>query len=277
MSKHRDSSEEGVDSPKVAQDSVEADELGSEVIEEEVVGGSLIRRKGIYLLPNLFTTASLFSAFYAIVAGMNGDFDKAAIAIFISMILDGLDGRVARMTNTQSKFGEQYDSLADMVAFGVAPALVAFSLNLNTLGNLGWIGTFILVVGAALRLARFNTQIGSVDSRYFVGLPSPAAAGVVAGLIWTIESFEQTRLLTLLTLVIVAGVGILMVSNILYYSFKDFDLKRRVPFTAILIVVLIFAIVAYDPATVLLVGFLIYMLSGPFQAILRRGRKAKEL
>ncbi len=265
-----------MDSPKVAQNSVETDELGAEVIEEEVVEGSLIRRKGIYLLPNLFTTASLFSAFYAIVAGMNGDFDKAAIAIFISMILDGLDGRVARMTNTQSKFGEQYDSLADMVAFGVAPALVAFSLNLNTLGNLGWIGTFILVVGAALRLARFNTQIGSVDSRYFVGLPSPAAAGVVAGLIWTIESFEQTRLLTLLTLVIVAGVGILMVSNILYYSFKDFDLKRRVPFTAILIVVLVFAIVAYDPATVLLVGFLIYMLSGPLQAILRRGRKSKE-
>lgn len=252
---------------------LDADDVGVEVIEEEVVGGSLIRKKGIYLLPNLFTTASLFSAFYAIVAGMNSDFDKAAVAIFISMILDGLDGRVARMTNTQSKFGEQYDSLADMVAFGVAPALVAFSLNLNTLGNLGWIGTFILVVGAALRLARFNTQIGSVDSRFFVGLPSPAAAGVVAGLIWIyhIHSLADSTFAALLMLFVVAGVGILMVSNIRYYSFKDLDLRRRVPFTAILIVVLVISVVAYDPATVLLVSFLVYALSGPFQALLRKG------
>ena len=260
-----------------SQEKLGAEELGVEVIEEEVVGGSLIRKKGIYLLPNLFTTASLFSAFYAIVAGINGDFDKAAIAIFISMILDGLDGRVARMTNTQSAFGEQYDSLADMVAFGVAPALVAFSLNLNDLGNLGWIGTFILVVGAALRLARFNAQIGVVDSRFFVGLPSPAAAGVVAGLIWIyhIHDFGGALLSALIMLVVVAGVGVLMVSNIRYYSFKDLDLRKRVPFTAILVMVLIISVVAYDPATVLLGSFLVYALSGPFQALARKSKAAK--
>jgi len=274
MSDHRESSEENVVDPQVKLD---ADELGVEVIEEEVVGGSLIRKKGIYLLPNLFTTASLFSAFYAIVAGMNSDFDKAAIAIFISMILDGLDGRVARMTNTQSKFGEQYDSLADMVAFGVAPALMSFSLDLNALGNLGWIGTFILVVGAALRLARFNTQIGTVDSRFFVGLPSPAAAGVVAGLIWIyhIHDLGDSTFTAFLMLFVVAGAGILMVSNIRYYSFKDLDLKRRVPFTAILIVVLVISVVAYDPATVLLFSFLVYALSGPLQAVLRKSGRSK--
>ncbi len=253
----------------------DVDESGAEVVEEEVVGGSRIRRKGIYLLPNLFTTGSLFSGFYAIVAGMNGHFENAAIAIFISMILDGLDGRVARLTNTQSKFGEEYDSLSDMVAFGVAPALVAFSLNLHSLGKLGWIGTFIFVAGAALRLARFNTQIGSVDKRFFVGLPSPAAAAVVAGVIWSFHTFEQTKLLSMFTLLVVAGVGILMVSNILYYSFKELDLKRRVPFTAILIVVLIFAVIAVEPASVLLGGFLLYTLSGPFQALLRKSKKAK--
>jgi CDP-diacylglycerol--serine O-phosphatidyltransferase len=250
-----------------------SDELGAEVIEEEVVGGSKIRKKGIYLLPNLFTTASLFSGFYAIVAGMNGRFDHAAIAIFVSMILDGLDGRVARLTNTQSKFGEEYDSLSDMVAFGVAPALVAFSLNLQSLGNLGWIATFIYVAGAALRLARFNTQIGTVDKKYFVGLPSPAAAAMVAGVVWTINDFEPSRWITLCTMLIVAGVGVLMVSNILYYSFKEFDLKRRVPFTAILIVVLVFAIISLEPAVVLLLGFLIYTLSGPVSAVLRQRKK----
>ena len=154
-----------------------------EVVEEELVGGAPVRRKGIYLLPNALTTASLFSGFYAIVSAANGVFDNAAIAIFVSMILDGLDGRVARMTNTQSKFGEEYDSLADMVAFGVAPGLVAFFWSLNAFDKVGWAITFIYVAGAALRLARFNTQIGSVDKKFFVGLPSPAAAACVAGLV----------------------------------------------------------------------------------------------
>ncbi|MDX1451208.1 MAG: CDP-diacylglycerol--serine O-phosphatidyltransferase [Oleiphilaceae bacterium] len=231
------------------------------------------RGRGIYLLPNLFTTASLFSGFYAIVAAMNGHFDNAAIAIFVSMVLDGLDGRVARLTNTQSEFGAEYDSLADMVAFGVAPALVAFSLNLQALGNLGWIATFIYVAGAALRLARFNTQIGSVDKRYFVGLPSPSAAAVVAGFVWAVHTFDQTRALSILTVLIVAGAGVLMVSNVLYYSFKEFDVKRRVPFAALLLMVLLFAVIAIEPSTVLLGGFLIYALSGPVMALWRKRKK----
>lgn len=230
------------------------------------------RGRGIYLLPNLFTTASLFSGFYAIVAAMNGHFENAAIAIFVSMILDGLDGRVARMTNTQSAFGAEYDSLVDMVAFGVAPALVAFSLNLQSLGKIGWVATFIYVAGAALRLARFNTQIGSVDKRYFVGLPSPAAAALVAGFVWVFHSFEQTMFLTLVTMLFVASSGVLMVSNVLYNSFKELDLKARVPFTAVLVMVLVFAVIALEPSLVLLLGFVVYAASGPVTSLLRKVR-----
>lgn len=248
--------------------------LAAEVIEEEVVGGAKVRRKGIYLLPNLFTTASLFSGFYAIVAATNADFAYAAIAIFVSMVLDGLDGRVARMTNTQSKFGEEYDSLADMVAFGVAPGLVAFFWALNDLGKFGWAITFIYVACAALRLARFNAQIGSTDKRYFVGLPSPSGAAVVAGLVWCFDGFVVNDWLQALTVLIVGGVGLLMVSNVLYYSFKDFDLKGRVPFVAILAVVLGFVVIAQDPGTVLFAIFLVYMLSGLVLAVLKRLRKA---
>lgn len=243
-----------------------------EVVEEELVGGSPVRRKGIYLLPNALTTASLFSGFYAIVSAANGVFDNAAIAIFISMILDGLDGRVARLTNTQSKFGEEYDSLADMVAFGVAPGLVAFFWSLNNLGQFGWAITFIFLAGAALRLARFNTQIGSVDKKFFVGLASPAAAACVAGLVWCFHEYEPALWLTAMTIVVVGGCGVLMVSNILYKSFKDLDLRGRVPFAAILLVVLTLVIVALDPATVLFTGFLAYALSGPVFALLRRSR-----
>jgi CDP-diacylglycerol--serine O-phosphatidyltransferase len=246
-----------------------------EVVEEELVEGAPVRRKGIYLLPNALTTASLFSGFYAIVSAANGVFDNAAIAIFVSMILDGLDGRVARMTNTQSKFGEEYDSLADMVAFGVAPGLVAFFWSLNAFDKVGWAITFIYVAGAALRLARFNTQIGSVDKKFFVGLPSPAAAACVAGLVWCFHLFEPSTWLTLLTMFVVGGTGVLMVSNILYRSFKDLDLRGRVPFAAILLVVLVFVVIALDPATVLFTGFLIYALSGPVRALFRgKPRKA---
>ncbi|WP_431686858.1 CDP-diacylglycerol--serine O-phosphatidyltransferase [Hahella sp. NBU794] len=247
---------------------------GAEVVEEEVVGGAKVRRRGVYLLPNLFTTGSLFSGFYAIVAAMHGNFENAAIAIFICMILDGLDGRVARLTNTQSAFGAEYDSLADMVAFGVAPALVAFTWTLSDLGKIGWVAAFIYVAGAALRLARFNTQIGSVDKKYFVGLPSPSAAAVVAGTVWTLHTLEHSIWLSYGAVLIVAGAGVLMVSNILFYSFKEFDLKGRVPFVAILIVVLIYAVIATAPAQVLLGGFLLYTVSGPFQA-LQRWRKKK--
>ncbi|WP_372966300.1 CDP-diacylglycerol--serine O-phosphatidyltransferase [Marinobacter sp.] len=240
-----------------------------EVVEEELVEGAKVRRKGIFLLPNALTTASLFSGFYAIVSASNGVFDNAAIAIFVSMILDGLDGRVARMTNTQSKFGEEYDSLADMVAFGVAPGLVAFFWLLNGMDKLGWAVTFIYVAGAALRLARFNTQIGSVDKKYFVGLASPAAAGCVAGLVWCFNTYEPAAWLTVLAMVVVGGTGVLMVSNILYRSFKDLDLRGRVPFAAILLVVLIFVVIALDPATVLFSAFLIYAASGPVRALFR--------
>lgn len=258
----------------------ECDIEPGEVVEEELVEGAPVRRKGIYLLPNALTTASLFSGFYAIVSAAGGVFDNAAIAIFVSMVLDGLDGRVARMTNTQSKFGEEYDSLADMVAFGVAPGFVAFFWSLNGMGKLGWAITFIYVAGAALRLARFNTQIGSVDKKVFVGLPSPAAAACVAGLVWCFNTFESSAWLTFLTVVVVGGSGVLMVSNVLYRSFKDLDLRGRVPFAAILLVVLILVVIALDPATVLFTGFLIYALSGPVRALfrgkLRRPAKAKD-
>lgn len=242
-----------------------------EVVEEEIVGGAPVRRRGIYLLPNALTTASLFSGFYAIVSAANGMFDNAAIAIFVSMVLDGLDGRVARLTNTQSKFGEEYDSLADMVAFGVAPGLVAFFWSLNQLDQVGWAITFIYVAGAALRLARFNTQIGSVEKKYFVGLASPAAAAVVAGLVWCFHEYEPATWLTLMTIIVVGGSGVLMVSNILYRSFKDLDMRGRVPFAAILLVVLGFVVIALDPATVLFIAFLIYALSGPARSLVRKG------
>lgn len=232
--------------------------------------------RGIYLLPNLFTSAALFSGFFAIIAAMNGNFEKAAIAIFVSMVLDGLDGRVARMTNTQSEFGAEYDSLADMVSFGVAPALVAFSWSLDSLGKVGWCAAFIYVAGAALRLARFNTQIGSVDKRFFVGLPSPAAAALVAGMVWVGTEYSVdavTPAYAFVVALLVAASGILMVSNIYYHSFKDVDFKGKVPFVSLLVVVLIFAIISIDPATLLWLIFLGYAGSGPVQALIRLRRK----
>lgn len=274
MTTKNDKSEQEVKSDDSACNEPIHEHVDGEVVEEELVEGAPVRRKGIYLLPNALTTASLFSGFYAIVSAANGVFDNAAIAVFVSMILDGLDGRVARMTNTQSKFGEEYDSLADMVAFGVAPGLVAFFWSLNSLDQFGWAVTFIYVAGAALRLARFNTQIGSVDKKFFVGLPSPSAAACVAGLVWCFHAYEPAGWLTALTIVVVAGTGVLMVSNVLYRSFKDLDLRGRVPFAAILVVVLIFVVVALDPGTVLFTGFLIYALSGPVRAVIRRTKRS---
>lgn len=248
---------------------------------EEVVTGEETEKKrgrGIYLLPNLFTSAALFSGFYAIIAGMSGQFENAAIAIFVSMVLDGLDGRVARMTNTQSKFGAEYDSLADMVSFGVAPALVAFSWALSSAGKIGWTAAFIYVAGAALRLARFNTQIGSVDKRFFVGLPSPAAAALVAGMIWVGSQFSfdmSLQAYSLFGALVVTVAGLLMVSNIYYLSFKEIDFKGKIPFMSLLLVVLVFAVISIDPATLLWLIFLIYACSGPVQALLRMRRKRK--
>ena len=220
--------------------------------------------KGVYLLPNSFTTASLFSGFYAVVSGMSGNFENAAIAIFISMVLDTLDGRVARLTNTTSKFGAEYDSLADVVAFGVAPALILFSWSLQSLGNFGWVAAFIYVAGGALRLARFNVQLEIADSRYFTGLPTPAAAGVMAGMVWTgVDYGLDGESLSYLVAAVTASLGILMVSNFKYYSFKDLDLKGKVPFVALLAVVLVFAVYSLQPPILLALTFTAYAVSGP--------------
>ena len=242
------------------------------------------RRRGIYLLPNLLTTGALFAGFYAIVAAMNGKFEPASVAVFIAMILDGLDGRVARMTNTQSAFGAEYDSLSDMISFGLAPALVMYIWSLSSLveygwqwGKLGWLGAFIYVAAAALRLARFNTKVGSSDKRYFQGLPSPAAAAVVIGMVWVF--FDQKvngQQLAPVALVLTIVTGLLMVSNISYYSFKDVDLKNKVPFMAIFAIVLIFVLASIDPPKVLFGCFLIYALSGPTVSIVRRLRKRNQ-
>ncbi|MGK2915396.1 MAG: CDP-diacylglycerol--serine O-phosphatidyltransferase, partial [Porticoccaceae bacterium] len=188
------------------------------------------RRKGIYLLPNLLTTGALFAGFYAVLAAMDGKFEAAAVAIFVAMVFDGLDGQVARMTNTQSAFGVQYDSLSDMVSFGVAPAVVAFSWMLSTLGKLGWAAAFIYASCAALRLARFNTQANVVDSRYFIGLASPAAAALVASMVWTWHDADPSRGFAFLVALVTATAGILMVANLRYRSLKGIDFKGRVPF-----------------------------------------------
>ncbi|GLK91892.1 CDP-diacylglycerol--serine O-phosphatidyltransferase [Pseudomonas turukhanskensis] len=240
--------------------------------------GRKVRHRGIYLLPNLFTTANLFAGFYAIINAINGNFYVAAATVFVAMVLDSLDGRVARLTNTQSAFGAEYDSLSDMVAFGVAPAILAFEWALGSMGKVGWMVAFIYVAGAALRLARFNTQIGTVDKRYFIGLASPAAAGVVAGTVWAFSDFGiQGSKMSFVVALMVAAAGMLMVSNIKYYSFKDLDLKGRVPFVAILAVVLVFAVVFSDPPRILLLIFLAYAASGPVQYLLRlRRRKTAE-
>ncbi|RTR29661.1 CDP-diacylglycerol--serine O-phosphatidyltransferase [Shewanella atlantica] len=229
-----------------------------------------VKSKGIYLLPNLFTTAGLFSGFYAVIASMNGQFESAAIAVFVAMLCDGLDGRVARMTNTQSEFGAEYDSMADMVSFGVAPALIAYNWGLADLGKIGWLAAFIYCAGAALRLARFNTQVGVEDKRYFQGLASPAAAALIAGSIWFgvqsgVEGADVSWLVALVTILS----GLLMVSNFRYHSFKDFDWRGKVNFIVILIVVGIFVFVSIEPALILCAIFYIYALSGPIITIYR--------
>lgn len=245
----------------------------TEVVEEAVENGKKIRRKGIYLLPNLFTTSALFSGFFAVVAGINGEFTSAAVAIFIAMVLDGLDGRVARMTNTQSAFGAEYDSLSDMISFGMAPALVAFTWILQDIGKTGWVVAFLYVACAALRLARFNVQIGSVDKKWFIGLPSPSAAALVAASVWTFHSFDADAVgFKLLMLLVVGAAGILMVSNIRYYSFKDLDFKKPVPFVVLLAVVLGFVMISVQPSVMLLLLFGAYVCSGPVLAVMRKAK-----
>lgn len=231
------------------------------------------RRKGIYMLPNLLTLAGLFGGFYAIVMAMDGRFDQAAIGVFAAMVLDSLDGRVARLTNTQSAFGEQMDSLADMVSFGAAPALIAYVWALTSLGRWGWIGAFVYCACAALRLARFNVNTAVVDKRFFQGLPSPAAAALVAGFIWVAndlgyEGLEVRWIAFALTLF----AGLTMVTNLPYYSFKDVQVKRSVPFVVIVMIALGIAVINIDPPIVMFGLFVIYSFSG---YVLYIWRKAK--
>ena len=223
-----------------------------------------LRRRGIYLLPNLFTTAALFSGFYAIVQAMNNHFELAAIGIFVAMVLDGLDGRVARMTHTQSEFGAQYDSLSDMVSFGVAPALVMYVWALKNMGKLGWIAAFVYCAGAALRLARFNVNIEVVDRRYFQGIPSPAAAALLAALVWVFDDFGIDRELWLSAIAWLFTVfaGISMVTNLPFYSFKEFNLKKAVPFWMMLALVAGLAVISLRPPVVLFLLCLAYAVSG---------------
>ena len=225
----------------------------------------LLRKRGIYLLPNAFTTAALFGGFFAIVQAMNLRFEAAAIAIFVAMVLDGMDGRVARMTHTQSAFGEQYDSLSDMVSFGVAPALVMYEWVLKDLGRWGWLAAFVYCAGAALRLARFNTNIGSVDKRFFQGMPSPAAAALIAGFVWlAIDNKVPVNLFWLpwVAFALTLYAGMTMVSNAPFYSGKALDVRHRVPFVAILAVVLVFVLISSAPPLMLFGLFVLYGLSG---------------
>lgn len=232
------------------------------------------RRRGIYLLPNLFTTGALFSGFYAITSAMGGRFETAVIAIFVAMILDGLDGRVARLTNTQSEFGAQYDSLSDMISFGAAPALVMYLWAFSSMGRLGLFAAFVHTAGGALRLARFNTQLTTADKNYFQGLPSPAAAAILAGFIWICLEYDyDIELFKYFALGLTISTGLLMVSNFRYSSFKNIDLKGKVPFFVAISAMLGIAFVMAQPQTMLFLLFLGYAISGPaFTLVMRRRR-----
>ncbi|MEI7843050.1 MAG: CDP-diacylglycerol--serine O-phosphatidyltransferase [Gallionellaceae bacterium] len=222
-----------------------------------------LRSRGIYLLPNLFTTGALFAGFYAIVQAMNSKFEFAAVAIFIAMVLDGLDGRVARMTHTQSEFGAEYDSLSDMVSFGVAPSLLMYEWAFRDLGKIGWFAAFIYCASTALRLARFNTNIDVVDKRYFQGLPSPAAAALVAGFVWVMGDYGfMGQELKWQAVGITVFAGLSMVSNVPFYSFKDFNMRKSVPFIAIVLLAVFFMLISSYPPGVLFFLFMGYALSG---------------
>lgn len=221
-------------------------------------------RRGIYLLPNLFTVTALFAGFYAIVAAIKGHFDNAGIATFVAMVMDTLDGRVARLTNTQTAFGAELDSLSDMVCFGLAPALIVYTWALGSFGKAGWLIAFVFAVSVALRLARFNSQIDTVDKRYFKGLPCTAGAPVLVALVWSLDQYGFNNLTAYISIAVVSVIiSVLMISNVPYHSFKDFDLKNKVPFVVILLIVLFFVLISVDPPLVWLASFSIYALSGP--------------
>ncbi|WP_019894551.1 CDP-diacylglycerol--serine O-phosphatidyltransferase [Hydrogenovibrio halophilus] len=235
--------------------------------------------KGIYLLPNLMTMIALFSGFYAVIAGMNGDYQLGAIAIFVAMVFDGLDGRIARMTQTSSAFGAEFDSLADMISFGLAPALLMYQWVLSGYGKIGWLVAFVFTAAAALRLARFNTQVGVADKRYFQGLPSPAAAALIAGFIWMFETNPlNPDLAGPVALVLTAVAGLMMVSNVRFSSFKELNLKDKVPFVTLLLAVLVFVVITLKPSMILFLLFLLYAISGPvwtLKEIQRRRQKRR--
>lgn len=231
------------------------------------------RRKGIYILPNLITLAALFGGFYAVVMAINGRFDLAAVGVFCAMVLDSLDGRVARMTNTQSAFGEQMDSLSDMVSFGAAPALIAYVWALKGLGRWGWIAAFVYCACAALRLARFNVNTAVVDKRYFQGLPSPAAAALVAGFIWVATDLGVVgQHLAWPMFAVALYAGLTMVTNVPFYSFKDVHVKRSVPFVFIVLIVILIAVINIDPPIVMFSIFVVYGLSGYFIYFWRKAK-----
>ena len=240
-----------------------------------------LRKRGVYLLPNAITLGALFCAFYAIVQGMNGSFEQAAMFIFYAMVLDGMDGRVARITHTQSEFGAQLDSLADMVSFGAAPALIMYEWALKDLGRAGWVAAFIYCAGAAMRLARFNTNIGIVDKRYFQGIPSPAAAALVAGFLWVMvdSAIDPADVRWYAWAVTVFG-GITMVTSVPFYSFKEFNARRAVPFVVLPAIVLAgYAAVALNPPWALFILFVAYGLSGYVIWLwnLRSGKRAGDI
>jgi CDP-diacylglycerol--serine O-phosphatidyltransferase len=233
----------------------------------EMVNLPRMPHPGIYLIPNTFTLAALFSAFYAIVQAMNNNFEYAAIAIFASLVLDGMDGRIARLTNTQSSFGEQFDSLADMVSFGVAPALIMYEWQLKSLGKWGWLAAFIYVAGAAIRLARFNTNIKVVDKRFFQGLPSPASGALLAGFVWLVVdlrvSLQEYRLETVwVAFILTIYAGVSMVSNVPFWSGKSLTLRKSLPVWSLGLVALIFVLISSNPPLVLFGGFVVYGCSG---------------
>lgn len=245
-----------------------------EIIDE---GGKQIRRRGIYLLPNLLTLGALFSGFYAVIAGMSGNFNEAGWAIFIAAVFDGLDGRIARLTNTQSAFGAQFDSLSDMVSFGMVPALIMFSWALAPLGRVGWAASFIYMSCAALRLARFNVQLGTVDKRFFMGLQSPLAAGVVTFVPWVAYKYalDVTPFIAYLAAILTVFAGLLMISNYKYFSFKELHFKGTVPYMVFIFTVVLLVVIAQNPHEVLLSMCVIYALSGPAVSLYKKRDKLK--
>ena len=247
--------------------------------EEQTHEGQKVKRRGIYLWPNLITTAALLSGFYSIIASMNGNFNQAIYAIFLAALLDGLDGRVARAIGAQSAFGEQYDSLSDLLAFGVAPAILMYSWSLHDLGRIGLACCFIYTACAAFRLARFNVQIGVVDKRYFIGIASPLAAVTVISMVWVGRDFPllfdlKDIVVQVVNCVVMVSVGLLMISNIKYYSFKQMD-RKRVPFVVMLPVVLIFAAITYNIPVGILIVSILYILSGFITTLLAKKNEAK--